>query len=492
MVDGGKWKNPDTGHIEWGGPKRRSDATDPNTPQNQQYASNDNGTLSDVPRGAFPASGAGALSSIGKFRPPPTGAMDPKFYDAIIKSEGTDLKGNPYDASFKNLASPKPLSEMNMDEALAFGDKIRANSGSFNSSAKGAFQIVNTTQKDAMKALGYGGEEPFDAGHQQAIADWIKKTQGTDAWTSFQKHPDLLRQAQDASAKTSSMSRLQKPTDTSQPKDLTDTAPPSVLDSTLKTPTESLKSIGKPISSLDSEMQDSLKKMSDNLSQGASGVGSGATAMTASLSKGAGGVEGGVSQLVSALSGGKGGGSGGGMGSLGGGGGLSSLFNGGGSSGIGDVSAATSDFSMGDVASSFDFGSVFAGIFHSGGVVGNSPMDGSRNLSMGVFNNAPRFHEGMPAASPFKDDEFPAVLQRGERVLTSSQDQRNHAVIKGLSQELAANRGSGQSQPKPAQNNQYHVHQTINTPNADSFRKSQGQLAGEASVHIQRMGLRHG
>ena len=40
--------------------------------------------------------------------------------------------------------------------------------------------------------------------------------------------------------------------------------------------------------------------------------------------------------------------------------------------------------------------------------------------------------------------------------------------------------------------NHYTVNNNISTPNADSFRKSQGQIAAEASVHIQRMGLKNG
>jgi hypothetical protein len=40
--------------------------------------------------------------------------------------------------------------------------------------------------------------------------------------------------------------------------------------------------------------------------------------------------------------------------------------------------------------------------------------------------------------------------------------------------------------------NHYTVTNNISTPNADSFRKSSGQIAADASIHIQRMGIRNG
>jgi lambda family phage tail tape measure protein len=52
---------------------------------------------------------------------------------------------------------------------------------------------------------------------------------------------------------------------------------------------------------------------------------------------------------------------------------------------------------------------------HSGGIVGSSPL--SLNAPMGLFANAPRFHKG----GYLKDDEVPAILQRGEAVFTADQ-----------------------------------------------------------------------
>jgi hypothetical protein len=51
--------------------------------------------------------------------------------------------------------------------------------------------------------------------------------------------------------------------------------------------------------------------------------------------------------------------------------------------------------------------------YHSGGTVG---VDGlSRSVAAAIFSGAPRLHSGLMA------DEFPAILQRGESVLTPGQ-----------------------------------------------------------------------
>jgi hypothetical protein len=39
--------------------------------------------------------------------------------------------------------------------------------------------------------------------------------------------------------------------------------------------------------------------------------------------------------------------------------------------------------------------------------------------------------------------------------------------------------------------NHYTVQNNISTPNADSFRRSSSQLAADASVHVQRMGVKN-
>jgi hypothetical protein len=116
------------------------------------------------------------------------------LYESIIKAEGTNKYGDPYNTSLGYMKSPKPLTEMTMDEALEWGDKVRAAQG-LNSSAKGAFQIVNTTQREAMKALGFSGDDRFSAENQRRMALWIAKTQGLKAWEGFKFHPEMREKA---------------------------------------------------------------------------------------------------------------------------------------------------------------------------------------------------------------------------------------------------------------------------------------------------------
>jgi len=114
----------------------------------------------------------------------PAGSHAP--YSDIIAAEGTGRYGDPYNTSLNFVHSPKPLTSMTMAESLAWGDQLRRSQG-MNSSAKGAFQIVNRTQKDAMRALGLGATDPFSEANQQAMADWIFQTQGLGAWEGFKR-----------------------------------------------------------------------------------------------------------------------------------------------------------------------------------------------------------------------------------------------------------------------------------------------------------------
>jgi hypothetical protein len=120
------------------------------------------------------------------------------FYDAIISAEGTAKHGNPYDTSLGYTKSPKPLSKMTLAESLQWGDWIRHHTGigrATNSSAKGAFQIVNTTQRLAMKALGMHMNDLFSEANQQRMASWIARHQGLGAWASMPTHPRQYQQA---------------------------------------------------------------------------------------------------------------------------------------------------------------------------------------------------------------------------------------------------------------------------------------------------------
>jgi len=98
-------------------------------------------------------------------------------------------------------------------------------------------------------------------------------------------------------------------------------------------------------------------------------------------------------------------------------------------------------------------GGLFASILHAGGVVG-APGPG-RMVPALAFANAPRMHSGGFAG--LRPDEVPAILHRGERV---------------LSRREAAGFGRGQT-AAPA------VNVTINARDADSFRQSRTQVAAD-------------
>lgn len=72
-----------------------------------------------------------------------------------------------------------------------------------------------------------------------------------------------------------------------------------------------------------------------------------------------------------------------------------------------------------------DFSGMFSGIFHDGGIVGetSAPM---RSVSPALFAGAPRFHDGL------MPDEFPAILQRGEAVIPRDQVGRMGGVSGGV------------------------------------------------------------
>ena len=76
----------------------------------------------------------------------------------------------------------------------------------------------------------------------------------------------------------------------------------------------------------------------------------------------------------------------------------------------------------------------FAGVFHSGGVVGTVPADGFRALPASAFAGAPRFHSG--GGLGLGANEYPAVLLRGERVLNPAETRAYNAgqrsVVTGL------------------------------------------------------------
>jgi hypothetical protein len=110
-------------------------------------------------------------------------------------------------------------------------------------------------------------------------------------------------------------------------------------------------------------------------------------------------------------------------------------------------------------------GGLFANILHSGGTVGIAGS--SRMVPAMAFAGAPRMHSGGWAG--LKPDEVPAILQRGERVLS-----RREAAGYGQSQGAVPN-----------------VNVTIMSRDADSFRQSRTQVAADIAraVSLGRRGM---
>lgn len=106
-------------------------------------------------------------------------------------------------------------------------------------------------------------------------------------------------------------------------------------------------------------------------------------------------------------------------------------------------------------------GGLFAGVFHAGGIVGSAGP--TRMVPAMAFAGAPRMHSGGWAG--LRPDEVPAILQRGERVLS-----RREAQAYGA--------GGG-------------VNVTIMARDAESFRQSRTQVAADIAraVSLGRRGL---
>jgi Lambda phage tail tape-measure protein (Tape_meas_lam_C) len=106
-------------------------------------------------------------------------------------------------------------------------------------------------------------------------------------------------------------------------------------------------------------------------------------------------------------------------------------------------------------------GGIFANILHAGGMVGSSGP--SRMVPAMTFAAAPRMHSG--GAVGLRHDEVPAILQRGERVLSRREAQSYGA-------------GGG-------------INVTIMARDAESFRQSRTQVAADIAraVSLGRRGM---
>jgi len=131
---------------------------------------------------------------------------------------------------------------------------------------------------------------------------------------------------------------------------------------------------------------------------------------------------------------------------------------------------ATRRFILGPIANALSgafggAGGLFANILHFGGTVGVAGS--SRMVPAMAFAGAPRMHSGGWAG--LKPDEVPAILQRGERV---------------LSRREAAGYGQGQGAAPT-------VNVTIMSRDAESFRQSRSQVAADIAraVSLGRRGM---
>ncbi|SUZ32932.1 hypothetical protein ROE7235_02698 [Roseibaca ekhonensis] len=106
-------------------------------------------------------------------------------------------------------------------------------------------------------------------------------------------------------------------------------------------------------------------------------------------------------------------------------------------------------------------GGIFANVLHAGGMVGSAGP--SRMVPAMAFANAPRMHAGGMAG--LRHDEIPAILQRGERVL-SRRETQNYGASGGVAV-------------------------TIMTRDAESFRQSRTQVAADIAraVSLGRRGM---
>ena len=107
-------------------------------------------------------------------------------------------------------------------------------------------------------------------------------------------------------------------------------------------------------------------------------------------------------------------------------------------------------------------GSMLSGVFHAGGLVG-APAP-QRQVPSLAFADAPRLHAGGMAG--LRPDEVPAILERGELVLSRAQ-------VAGIA-------AAGDTRPPVT------VVMNITTPDANGFRQSQGQIAADAARAIER------
>jgi hypothetical protein len=111
------------------------------------------------------------------------------------------------------------------------------------------------------------------------------------------------------------------------------------------------------------------------------------------------------------------------------------------------------------------------GIFHDGGVVGGMPTS-TRHADPAIFDQAPRCHTGGFAGGGLLPDQVPIIARRGELVVPPERIVRGGQAV-------------GDQRPITVMIN-------VTAADANSFRASQAQIAGEAARVIERAGRNWG
>ncbi|MCL4743836.1 MAG: phage tail tape measure protein [Burkholderiaceae bacterium] len=125
-------------------------------------------------------------------------------------------------------------------------------------------------------------------------------------------------------------------------------------------------------------------------------------------------------------------------------------------------------------------GGMLGMLFHTGGVVGKV-RNPTRRVPATAFAGAPRFHEGL-----FRRDEFPAILQRGERVLTANDNRRVENVLRTIAESDRSREGSrGGNTPTVIMN-------VNGVQDASSFQRSQSQILTRLQGAMTRARARNG
>lgn len=146
-------------------------------------------------RGNVPGSGIGGGSATSN---PANSAASAAMLDAIAGTESGKASYNAVLGNGKYGTPSKPVSQMSLDEAFAFGRQIKSRHGS--SSALGRYQIVGNTMRSAQKSLGIDGSAPFNAENQDRMARWIARSQGLGAWEGLKSNPRAMAAARAAMA----------------------------------------------------------------------------------------------------------------------------------------------------------------------------------------------------------------------------------------------------------------------------------------------------